>query len=130
MHTSPRVTESSPARQCISVDLPEPGRAHDRGEPAALELDAHPPQRDDLRLAAAVHLPHVAGPGRGLRLPAYRRGHVIYLFRLLAVSPPPPLVGGGRSHLPRPARRIRPTRGGRGADFPLRVGPEPAQGCP
>ena len=41
------------------------GRAHDRGEPAPLELDADPAQRDDLRLAAAVDLPHVRPPGRG-----------------------------------------------------------------
>ena len=32
--TSPDVGLSSPARMCISVDLPEPGRAHHRGQPA------------------------------------------------------------------------------------------------
>ena len=44
------------------------GRAHDRGEPAALELDAHPAQRDDLRLAGAVDLPHVRRAGGDRRV--------------------------------------------------------------
>ena len=43
------------------------GRAHDGGELAPLELDADPAQRDDLRLAAAVHLPDVDRPGGGRR---------------------------------------------------------------
>ncbi len=75
MNTSPRVTESSPARQCMSVDLPEPDGPMIAVNWPALELDADPAQRDDLSLAVAVRLPDIDGPrGNGSR-PFNRERH-------------------------------------------------------
>src|SRR5439155_7355023 len=56
--------------------LAGPGRSHDRGVVPALQLDADPLQRDDLRLPASVHLPYVDRPRcyRGRRRDA--RGHL------------------------------------------------------
>ncbi len=65
MYTAPDVSESSPARQCISVLLPEPGRAHDRRELAGLERDGDAVEGADLAVADAVDLDGVDGAGRG-----------------------------------------------------------------
>ena len=61
MYTCPTVSVSSPATQCISVDLPEPGRAHDRRERARLEVDGHPVEGPNLRVALAVDLRGIDG---------------------------------------------------------------------
>ena len=67
MSTVPDVRSSSPATLCISVDLPEPGRAHDGGEAAGRELDGHAVEGSDLVLAPAVHLDGVDDTGGGTR---------------------------------------------------------------
>ena len=49
--------------QCSSVDLPEPGRAHDGGELAGLELDVTP-SRAYLGRGPAVDLDEAFSPCR------------------------------------------------------------------
>ena len=50
-NTSPRVTVSRPARQCMSVDLPEPDGPMIAVYSRAPQLDAHATQRGDLGFA-------------------------------------------------------------------------------
>ena len=52
----PTSTESSPARQCISVRLARAGRAHDRGEAPAPIVDVDRVEGDDPGVALAVDL--------------------------------------------------------------------------
>ena len=101
-------------------------RTHDRRVPAALELGGDAPQGDDLRLAAAVHLPHVARPGRGLCLRSYRRRHFFSLsVRLIRAAPAGPARQSHHRRIPAP---LRPTPGGVEADFAVRVAPIATQG--
>ena len=64
MKTWPEVSVSRPARQCISVDLPEPD-----GPMIAVkrpvEVDGHAVEGADLVVAVAVDLDGVDGAGRG-----------------------------------------------------------------
>jgi hypothetical protein len=55
--TSPEVGWSRPARMCISVDLPEPRRAHDGGQLTAGDVDRDTAQGVDggVALAVAAH---------------------------------------------------------------------------
>ena len=72
MKTWPLVSVSRPARQCISVDLPEPGRAHDGGELPGGEVDVDAVEGPHLAVAAAVHLGCLAGrlrPGQCVLAP-------------------------------------------------------------
>ena len=59
--TVPEVGLSSPARMCISVDLPDPDGAHDRGQLALLDVQRDAAQGVDGRLALAVAPRHLAG---------------------------------------------------------------------
>ena len=52
---------SRPARMCISVDFPEPGRAHHGGELAFCDLERDAAKRIDGGLALAVAAGHVRG---------------------------------------------------------------------
>ena len=68
--TEPEVGRSSPASRCISVDLPEPGRPHDRRELARRERQRDSPQRVHRGLALAVLPVQLRGRddrGRGSR---------------------------------------------------------------
>ena len=52
---------------CISVDLPEPGRAHDGGVGAALQVEVHARERAHQRVALAVVAVHAARLHDGVR---------------------------------------------------------------
>ena len=85
---------------CISVDLPEPGRSHDRGEGAGGERDVDAAQGIDGGVALAVALGQLVAADDGLG----REGIV---------------CGGGESHVTRISpharahiRRLHPNRVG------------------
>ena len=50
MNALPALRRSSPATQCISVDLPEPDGPHDRGEDSLVELDGDAVEGADFAL--------------------------------------------------------------------------------
>ena len=60
----PPVSVSSPAMQCSSVDLPGPGRPHDRREAAGGELDGHVVEGAHAGVTGAVHLRRRRAPPR------------------------------------------------------------------
>ena len=64
--TEPEVGLSRPARMCISVDLPEPGRPHHGRQAAAGDVDGHVAQGMDGGVAVAVAADQVAGRDDGL----------------------------------------------------------------
>ena len=73
MNTAPDVSESSPARQCSSVDFPEPdGPMIAVQRPASNERD--PVERPDLGGSAAVDLDGIHGPSREADRRRDRRG--------------------------------------------------------
>ena len=63
MKTLPEVSESRPATQCISVDLPEPDGPMMAAKRARVEVDRHAVERSNLGVAAAVDLDGVDGRG-------------------------------------------------------------------
>ena len=64
MYTAPDVSESSPARQCISVLLPEPDGPMIAVYLLGLEGDGDAVEGADLAVADAVDLDGVDGTGR------------------------------------------------------------------
>ena len=65
MNTWPEVSVSSPATQCMSVDLPEPDGPMIAVKRPACEVDGDAVEGSDLGVAAAVDLHGVDGPGDG-----------------------------------------------------------------
>ena len=65
MYTAPDVSESRPARQCISVLLPEPDGPMMAVNLLGLERHGDAVEGADLAVADAVDLDGVDGAGRG-----------------------------------------------------------------
>ena len=65
MNTCPVVGVSSPARQCISVDFPDPDGPHDGDELAGGERDVDVVKGHHPGITRAVDLGQSHGPGSG-----------------------------------------------------------------
>ena len=65
MNVAPDVSVSSPARQCSSVDLPDPDGPMMAVNVARLERDGDAVERMDLGIADSVDLSRVDGTGGG-----------------------------------------------------------------
>ena len=106
MYTAPDVSESSPARQCISVLLPDPDGPMIAVYLAGLERDGDAVEGADLALADAVDLDCVDGTGG--RPGGWRGGDDGCLLGHALCCSPVEQVRSPRSNLDRPRQVITP----------------------